>query len=260
MKRAVFPCVVMVLAMLFSLSAAAQSVARRMTNQDVKELVAVGLSSSVIIDKVHAAEATNFDTSVEALKDLKTANVPDEVIRAMLNPHPMPTATAPAAPDSSGLPQEIGVYLMLKGKMMEVEPEVVGWQTGGKLKSMATAGLTKGHVNGKVVNPKAALQIANPVEVYIKTAEGTSVTEYQLLKLDEHGNRREFRAMTGGIIHASGGAERNAVKFEPEKVGQRTWKIPLKDMQKGEYGFLPPGVNSSSISSSGKLYCFGVTE
>ena len=66
--------------------------------------------------------------------------------------------------------------------------------------------------------------------------------------------------MTGGIIHASSGSECNAVKFEPEKVGQRVWRISLKYLKKGEYGFLPPGVNSASISSSGKMYCFGVIE
>jgi hypothetical protein len=34
----------------------------------------------------------------------------------------------------------------------------------------------------------------------------------------------------------------------------------LKDLKKGEYGFLPPGVSSASLSSSGKIYSFGVTE
>lgn len=259
MKRVVL-CAVMSVVLLLTLSLVGQSVSKRMTNQDVKDLVSIGLSSDVIIDKIHAAESTDFDTSVEALKALKAANVSDDVIRAMINPHPAPTAAAPQAADNSGLPQEVGVYMMIKGKLTEVEPEIVGWQSGGLGKSMLTGGLTKGHINGKVMNPKASLQIPTPVELYIKTPEGTSVTEYQLLKLDEKGNRREFRAVTGGIVHFSAGSERNAVKFEPEKIGQRIWKIKLADVKKGEYGFLPPGVNSSSISSSGKMYCFGVIE
>jgi hypothetical protein len=267
MRRSAF----LVLASVFFLCSpwlVGQTVTKRMTNQDVKDLVSVGLSSNVIIDKIHAAEATDFDTSIDALKSLKAAKVPDDVIRAMINPHPAPVAGTPAAgapaagtaADSGSLPQEIGVYILLKGQIKEIEPEVVGWQSGGVLKSMATGGLTKGHVNGKVMNPKSALQVPNPVEIYIRTPEGTGVTEYQLLHLDEHDNRREFRAMTGGIVHASGGAERNAVNFEPEKMGTRVWKIVLKDLPKGEYGFLPPGVNSASISSSGKIYSFGVIE
>jgi hypothetical protein len=78
--------------------------------------------------------------------------------------------------------------------------------------------------------------------------------------LYEKENRREFRATTGGVIHSSGGAEPNAVSFEPEKVGDRVWRIVLKGLAKGEYGFLPPGVSSASLSASGKMYAFGVIE
>jgi hypothetical protein len=239
-----------------------QQLTKKMSDQDVIEMVSLGLSDDVVIDKIHDAAATDFDTSINGLKALKAAKVSDAVIRVMINPRPAaaPAVTAASAASDSGLPEEVGVYVLLKGKLTEVEPEIVGWQTGGIMKSMATGGLTKGHVNGKVMNRKSAVQTPNPVEFIIKTPEGTSATEYQLLKLDEKGDRREFRAMTGGIIHASGGAEKNAVEFTPEKIASRTWRIKLADLKKGEYGFLPPGVSSSSISSSGKIYSFGVIE
>ena len=203
-----------------------QQLSKKMSNQDVIEMVSFGLSDDVVLDKIHGAEATNFDTSIDALKALKAAKVSDAVIRAMINPHLAPAVSAapvvaPAASDS-GIPEDAGVYVLLKGKLTEMEPEVVGWQTGGVMKSIATQGLTKGHTNGKVMKPKSAVQAPNPLEFIIKTPEGTSATEYQLLKLDEKGNRREFRATTGGIIHASGGAEKNALEFTPEKITSRT--------------------------------------
>jgi TonB family protein len=40
----------------------------------------------VIVDKIHTVESTNFDTSVKGLTALKTGNVSDLVIRAMINP------------------------------------------------------------------------------------------------------------------------------------------------------------------------------
>src|SRR5437868_6545138 len=126
---------------------ASQQLSKKITNQDVIDLVGLGLSDGVIIDKIHSADATDFDTSIAALKKLKAAKVSDELIRVMINPRPAPAenAAAPApAADAAGLPSEIGVYLMVKGKLTEVEPEVVGWQTGGMLKSIATGGLTKG--------------------------------------------------------------------------------------------------------------------
>jgi hypothetical protein len=93
----------------------------------------------------------------------------------------------------------------------------------------------------------------------IKTPEGTSATEYQLLRLYSKGNRREFRAITGGVFHSSGGAERTTLEFAPEKIGPRTWRVRVS-LAKGEYGFLPPGISAASIASSGKMYTFGVTE
>jgi hypothetical protein len=241
-----------------------QQLAKKMSNQDVMEMVSLGLSDDLVIDKIHSAGATDFDTSIDALKALKAAKVSDALIRVMINPHPAPAVSsvpvvAPPASDS-GIPDEAGVYILLKGKLMEIDPEVVGWQTGGVMKSIATQGITKGHTNGKVMKPKSVVQAVNPFEFIIKAPEGTSVTEYQLLKLDEKGNRREFRAMTGGIIHASSGSEKNALEFTPEKIASRTWRIKLADLKKGEYGFLPPGVSSQSLSSSGKIYTFGLVE
>jgi hypothetical protein len=264
MTRRVVMCILLALASVSTLSTAQQK-STKLSNPDVIEMVGMGLSDDVILDKIHSAEATEFDTGLEALKTLKASKVSDAVLRAMINPHAVAaTGTSTPTPSLSsgtgGLPDEVGVYAVIKGKLSEVEPEVVGWQTGGKLKSMATMGLDKGHVNGKVSNPKSPLQVTNPIEFLIKTPEGTSVTEYQLLRLDVKDNRREFRAMTGGIIHASGGAERNAMPFQPEKVGTRIWRISPKDLKRGEYGFLPPGMNSASISSSGKMYTFGLTE
>jgi hypothetical protein len=241
-----------------------QQLAKKMSNQDVIDMVSLGLSDDVVIDKIHGAGATDFDTIIDALKTLKADKVSDAVIRAMINPHLAPAVSAapvvaPATSDA-GIPQDAGVYLVLKGAVTEMEPEVVGWQTGGVMKSFATQGLTKGHTNGKIMKPKSAVQGTNPFEFIIKAPEGTSATEYQLLRLDEKGNRREFRAMTGGIIHASGGAEKNALEFTPEKIASRTWRVKLANLKKGEYGFLPPGVSSQSISSSGKIYTFGVME
>jgi hypothetical protein len=241
-----------------------QALSKKMSNQDVIDMVSIGLSDDVVVDKIRGGGETDFDTSVDGLKALKAAKVPDAVIRAMINPHPAPAVSAaPAvapATNASGIPEDAGVYMVVKGVVKEMEPEVVGWQTGGVMKSIATQGLTKGHTNGKIMGPKSAIQAPNPFEFIIKAPEGTSVTEYQLLRLDEKGNRREFRAMTGGIIHASSGSEKNAVEFQSEKIASRTWRIKLADLKKGEYGFLPPGMSSQSISSSGKIYTFGVME
>ncbi len=201
---------------------------------------------------------------MESLKALKAAHVSDPVIRMMINPKAAAAAAAASAaapaPANPDIPDDIGIYLKVRGKLVDVVPEVVGWKSGGVLKSFATQGLTKGHVNGTVQGPKSALQIGTDAEFIIKCAEGTAPTEYQLLRLDMKGDRREFRAITGGIIHQSGGAEKNAEKFDYEKIAPRVFKIKLPPLKKGEFGILPPGATSGNISSSGKVYTFGIVE
>jgi len=76
------------LACLVALFSWGQEPPKPMTNQDVTEMVSLGLSDDVIVDKIHAAVATDFDTGVEALKALKAAKVSDAVLRAMISPHP----------------------------------------------------------------------------------------------------------------------------------------------------------------------------
>lgn len=261
MRKRAFSCVT-VLSFLIATASSGQQLSTRMANQDVIDMVSLGLSDDLIIDKIHNTQGTNFDTSVSGLRTLKAAQVSDAVIRAMINSHPSGAEERnPAATNGgSGLPPEVGVYIVLRGALTEIEPEIVNWQTGGWIKSHASLGLVKGDANGKVMKAKSAQQVTEPTEFLIKTPEGTSVTEYQLLRLHEKSDRREFRSVTGGVLHVSGGAQRDQVAFQPEKIGNRTWRIRLENLPRGEYGFLPPGIQSASISASGKMYTFGVIE
>ena len=236
----------------------------KMTNQDVIDMVSLGLSDDVVIDKIHAVTQSNFDTTVPGLRALKAAKVSDAVIRIMINPSSVANSalvsgTSAATNNDATSPSEVGVYLVHNGKVSEVQPEIVNWQTGGVLKSHASLGIVKGDVNGKVMGGKSPNRTSH-LEFLIKTPEGTSVEEYQLLRLHQKGNRREFRSVTGGILHVSGGAQRDEVAFQPEKIGNRVWRIVLRNVPDGEYGFLPPGIASASISASGKMYTFGVAE
>ena len=255
-----------VLAASFQRARAQESQQNGMTNRDVIDLATLGLGDDVVIEKIRTAPQTAFATDLESLKALKAAHVSDTVIRVMINPKaaaasPAPTPAVTAAPPANpDVPEEVGVYIKMPGKLAEVAPEVVGYKTGGVMKTFATQGLDKGHRNGTVQGPKSVLQLASNAEFIIRVPEGTAITEYQLLRLDMKGNRREFRAWTGGVFHSSEGAEKNAEKFESEKIAPRTFRVKLPVLKKGEYGFLPPGNTSGNIASSGKLYTFGIIE
>src|SRR6266508_2956216 len=139
-------------------------------------------------------------------------------------------------------------------KLTEIQPEIVNLRSGGFLKSIATSGLSGGHINGTVKNPHSALKTGLPIEFIIRCPEGKSITEYQLLRLDEKKDRREFRALPGGVVNLTGGTEKNAAPFQFEKIAPATFKVKLTDLKKGEYGFLPP----ASSNSGSKIYTFGI--
>src|SRR6202140_5941765 len=82
---------------------------KRFTNQDVIEMAKLGLSDDVIITKIRQAydagtDAVSFDTSVDGLKSLKAANVPDSVIKVMINPAPPPATVVAGKRPHSGEP------------------------------------------------------------------------------------------------------------------------------------------------------------
>jgi hypothetical protein len=81
--------------------------------------------------------------------------------------------------------------------------------------------------------------------------DGVAASEYDFLRFRINANNREFRVLTGGVFHFTGGADRNQVFFKPVKIAARTYQFPVdKDTGGGEYGILPPG--TGNVTNSGK--------
>ena len=246
-----------------------------LSTDDVLAMVKAGLGEGVIVIMIRK-EGTPFDLSAMQLVQLKQAGVSDNILKVMLDPKaeidsdPAPTTGAeptPASTDPAASPlgpdAEIGVYTKKKGEWVELLPEVVNWKTGGILKRIATAGIVKGDVNGYIDSPNSRNSVVTPVEFIVYMPEGIAITEYQLLRLRPNKNYREFRTVTGGVLHKKGGAMRDLVPFEGKKVARRMYEVVLpSNLGAGEYGFLPPGAfnSANSASSLGKLFSFRILE
>lgn len=267
-KRRVFsPRLLAVLVAAFSAASIldAQQSKEPLKNENVVAMTKAGIDDPTIIKMIEAG-GTAFDTSPHALIALKNAGVSNRVIDAMVS------VTRPTADPSSGSlypqPEEIGVYVNLRERLVPLKIEIITWRQGGVVKSIvtgaATAGIagTRGHLNALVNKPMSALRLeSSPTpEFIIYSPEGTSAEEYQLMRFWEKRDRREFRLATGGIIHASSGAEMNALKVDIDRLGPRFYRVkPSYPLQKGEYGFLPPGAAlSASAASAGKIYTFAI--
>ena len=263
----------LVFAGLFLLLAPVMIAQQALNDDTVIKMVKSGLSDDIIVTTINSSQG-NFDTSASALINLKSAGVSDKVISAMMSKASGSAASqgsaAPSANSNttigSGLPpgiDEIGVYYKDKsGAWTALNPEVVNFKTGGVLKTIASAGIVKGDINGRMQGARGKLSLTFPVVLAVYVPEGTAITEYQLLHLHPNNDSREFRSVTGGVMHVSGGAMRDLIEFQSEKLAPRVFQITLQSsMGHGEYGLLPPGAyGSANMGSAGKIYAVSIVE
>src|SRR5437588_1745424 len=250
--------------------AAQQTNSRKMTNQDVIELVSLGLSDDVIIDKIHTSENPDFDTSVSALKALKEAKASDSVIRAMISPKVTQSGPAssvdkaivvananPNDPDSA---HDFGIYLYgntRSGKqMLLLEPTVyTSGKSGGMFKSAMTYGIAKMKWKAVVRSAHAGIRTSDPTAVFYFYFEekgaglshasfGTSTpNEFTLLRLEVKGDSRETVVMKANAFGASSGTEdKSAIPFTFTKLKPGVYRVtPNASLKAGEYCFLSAG-------------------
>jgi hypothetical protein len=238
-----------------------------LTNDSIVKLLKAGLGEEVVLGMVKLQPA-KYSLTPKDLIELKDAGVSEKIIAAMLEraqaasaAKPQEQAT-PAASVPPGTPTDMGVYYKKNDKWEEMLPELVNWRTGGVLKGIASHGIVKGDVNGRINGPNSRNLVKTPLEFLVIAAEGVAITEYQLLRLRPQKDAREFRVTTGGVFHASGGAMRDVVPFEGKKIVSRTFALTLPNLGAGEYGFLPPGAIGSTHASGslGKMYTFRLLE
>ncbi len=259
---------------------------RRLTNQDVIEMAKLGLSDDVIIAKIRQAygaetDAVSFDTSVDGLKSLKAANVPDSVIRVMIDPAPPPATvvagTSPISVDPNLPPPEVGVYWRNQGRFVLVHGQVVtNTKTGGKAGSLFTNGLRNQHWDATIEGQtsKNVVRDRQPI-FYLYVPDGNDSSDYVLIKLNKKSDHREFQIGSfGGITGGKSGVQKEKeVPFQAEHVGIRIYKITLLDqgLKPGEYAFFmgtgqsntmagAHGGNRSGGSASGRVWDFTIPE
>jgi hypothetical protein len=243
-----------------------------LTNGDIIKMQSAGLSENIILASVNGQPAA-YDTSTDGLLALKKAGVSDAVVAAMISRNAAmkngvsnPTGTNMPAPAAAGPPpgvDEVGVYYQDKNKAWHPVPsEIVNTKSGGLLKSIASDGIVKGDTNGHVKGAESATKLTTGSNLLIFMPETFSANDYILVKLHKNSDNREFRAMTGGVFHSSGGAAKDTVPFGAEKLAPHVYELTFgAPLSAGEYGILPPGATATSnLAASGKIFSFSILE
>lgn len=238
-----------------SVVAAAQ---QPLTNESIEKMAKAGLGDDVIVSMIQS-QPGHYDLTPDTLVSLKNAGLSDKVLAAMAAKNAAPPAEK-TTDEYEDL--EVGVYHKVKDVWTPISTEPVNWKSGGVLKSFATQGIVKGDVNGRLQGPGSATKMNTPLEFLIKTPDGVEATDFQLVRLHVKSDAREFRTVTGGVFHSSGGSTRDAIPFTQKRIAKRTYKITLPDTAPpGEFAFLAPGLTGSSASgSTGKAYTFHLVE
>jgi hypothetical protein len=230
----------------------------KMSNDSVIRMEKAGLSDDLIVQTI-GSQPGEYATDADSVIGLKQAGVSERVIGAMINKSRI-RLTGTESPVTLSDVNEIGVYYKDRsGKWQPIEPEVVHIKSGGFIKSTVTDGIIKPDRNGHIDGRESKLLLPRPIEFLIYTPDGVDVTEYDLLRFRLNSNSREFRAWTGGVIHSTGGAQRDEVVFKPVKTAPHTYEFTVgTDTPGGEYGILPPG--TGNVTNGGKIYTFAISE
>jgi hypothetical protein len=261
------------LAGLICVTVTAAAAAQVMLNNDAIEKMARARLGDEVIVSLIQGQAGHYDVSPDTFIAMKRDGISDKVLAAMAAKSNTSNTTAAAAiPMSPDAPPallgdsyeefDIGVYRRLRHAWIPVASEQVNWKTGGVVKSFVTEGIIKKDVNGRLLGGASLTQVNTPLEFLIKTPDGVDATDFQLVHLHDKSDAREFRTMTGGVFHSSGGATRDRIAFEQTKIAKRTYKLALPgNLDPGEYAFLAPGLTNSTVSgSTGKAYTFRIVE
>ncbi len=238
-----------------------------LTNDAIVRMSRAGLEDSVIVQTIQIQPGA-YDTAPDDLIALKNAGVSQTVIAAMqarsagLAIHSPGIAKVEPSPLTAGV-DEIGVYYKDRtGEWVPLKTERVQFKSSGWLKNAATDGLVKQDMNGHLDGPRSSLILPTGVQILIYTPAGTQAEEYDLLRFDEHSGSRDFRVKTGGLFHSETGSRRNDIQFDPQKMAKDMYvfTVPV-DIEKGEYGMLPPGSsNVPGLSNAGKIFTFSIRE
>lgn len=252
-----------------------------LTDQTIISLVQAGLGPDTIVAKINASRGS-YDTSTNALIDLKHANVPDAVIAAMVNRSKSPvmanamfdnTSPDPMAPHSAG------IYVLDPrgaGKMTRIDATVSNQtKTSNILGYAFTYGLSSAKVKTVIPNSTARVQTAGSRPVFYFffnqsnplasltdfstgfTASATSPNEFSLIRLEKKKDHRE--AVVGSVAFASvksGISDKARIAFSYDDVAPGVFKVtPSMDLPPGEYGFVY-SVNGSDKSA--RIFDFSV--
>jgi hypothetical protein len=249
------------------------------------QLKAAGLSADIIKAKIQGS-LCRFDLSTDALVTLKKADVPDDIITAMLNRSNSGSLATSNQENNENAETNItpGIYYCTGQpcKLTELEATVYSQaKMGSGILTSMTYGIAKTKMKATLSGHKANLQIEKKKPVFyfyfdknntnnfgnngaqvFWFASATSPNEFLLAKFSTTKKSREI--VTGSWNSyagmSSGIDDKNKISFKYEKVSPGVYKVfTEQELEEGEYCFMYAG--GTSVYGNAplqKVYDFGI--
>lgn len=226
-----------------------------LTNKSVLDMLDLGFTSDVIVGKIQTTKSS-FDTTVEALKDLKEKGVDNAIIIAMM--HSQKTER-----EKDNKSKRTGIYVKVGNEYKKIYPTVFSGSKTNTLGAALSYGLADAKIKSTLSGEHSQNQIhSKSPEFYFyfdssQTSElslratnwwfavASSPNEFVLVKLKSKGRKREMDIGKVNIYagNSVGVDEKNVIKFEIEVINDNEFKvIPTCFLEPGEYCFYYQGI------------------
>jgi hypothetical protein len=238
--------------------------AEKLTNETVIMLVRAGLGPETVVAKINASNGS-YDTSTNALIQLKQSGVPDQVIAAMLTRSKSPVLVNAVADSSSPDPLAThapGIYLLDprgSGRMGRIDATVANQMKTSnlwgyafsyglsslKMKTVIPNASARAHASDRrptfyfYFNQSSALaSIAEFSTGFAATA--ATPNEFSLVRFEQKKDHREAVVASVGLGGAkSGVSDKARVAFTYDDVAPGVFRVtPSTELPPGEYGFV----------------------
>lgn len=261
----------MIIVLFTSMTISAQTEA--LTNQSILDMIELGFSEDVILTKIQTSEV-KFDTSIEALKSLKSKGVGDAIIMSIMNGHKMQEEANTEVADN-----KTGIYIINEGKYTKILPTVFSGTKTNTLGSAFSYGIASAKIKSVMNNEQSTNVISTEAPEFwfyftqkdndaFKTgslnwwfASASSPNEFALVKLKQSKNKREL--VTGKVNVYSGSSlgidEKYTVPFNIETINDYTYKVvPKAALEPGEYCFFYQGTIPQGGFTNQSVFDFSV--
>lgn len=260
MSRYIF----MVIGFLYSVIAFGQN--EILTNKSILDLRSIGISDDVIIAKIKSSES-NFDTSVESIKNLKEAGVSDKVLMEMIGASHFVEAPQESTSD------KLGIYVMDGEEYRQIYPTAFTGKSVSTLGVALSFGLADADVVSSIQGAHSHNQLdKNKPEFHFFFARSnvysgnifqiaSSPYEFVLARLEIENDTRH---LVIGSANAYAGQKlgvnpESIIKFKVSSISESEFVVtPEVPLPAGEYCFLYQGSVPQGGSSTQLVYDFSI--